>query len=299
MVAMAKMATQKKNSLNLMGVGLRGPYLSLFLDGNVKSVSWVEVITENYLPWKQNLVLKSTQNLEKVRANYEVHLHGVSLSLGSSDPLDLNYLKQLKTLKERINARLVSDHLCWSQIDGRHLHDLLPLPHTKEAIELVSENILRVQDYLKTTIAVENVSSYIQFAGDEMPEWEFVSDVVKNTGCQILLDINNVYVNSVNHGFDPRQYLSSLPLESVAQIHLAGHTVKNGFLIDTHDQPICEDVWALYKDFCLPVPTMIERDARFPDWSEIEQEIKAASRILRAKKTKGECVETPAIAARI
>jgi uncharacterized protein (UPF0276 family) len=271
-----------------MGVGLRPAHLSEFLDRAPKSVEWVEAITETYLPWAPERrrrvgphdyspsFLRPVETLERVRANLPVALHGVSMNLGSTDELNGDYLKALKTLIARIQPEWVSDHLCWTGVEGVNLHDLYPLPYTAKALAHVVSRIERVQQALGRRILVENVSSYAEFAGAEMTEVEFLSEVARRSGCGILLDLNNVYVSARNHGFDPRAYLEGVRFESVGQIHLAGHAERDGILVDTHDQPVPEAVWELFTWYTGRYglrPTMIERDANIPEWSELEREV--------------------------
>jgi uncharacterized protein (UPF0276 family) len=260
------------------GVGLRSAHYSQFLKTPPTSVRWVEVISENFMRWENGLLpSRPVKTLEQVRSQFPVHLHGVSLSLGSADDLNFNYLKRLKELVDRIEPEIVSDHLCWTGVDGENLHDLLPLPYTQSTIDWLVGKILRVQDFLGRRILIENLSTYLEYSSSEMPEWEFLSEIAKKADCGLLLDLNNVYVSSVNHGFNPLDYLRSLPTERVGQIHLAGHRVEaDGLLIDTHDAPVCDDVWTLYEWYVENHPsvsTMIERDGNIPDWEELETEI--------------------------
>lgn len=264
------------------GVGLRPTHYSQFTESSPvvrnKIVNWVEVISENFMRWPDGFLPGSPiQNLERVRSLMPVHLHGVSMSLGSADPLNKDYLIRLKELMDRIQPELISDHLCWTGVDGENLHDLLPLPYTEATIRWVSEKILRAQDFLGRRMVIENLSSYVEFQQSGMPEWEFLSEIAKRADCGILLDINNVYVSSRNHAFNPMEYLKNIPIERVAQIHLAGHSVQDdGFLIDTHSTPVCDDVWALFRWFTKQYgmkSTMIERDENIPEWAELEKEL--------------------------
>jgi uncharacterized protein (UPF0276 family) len=221
--------------------------------------------------------------LDAVRGLAPVVLHGVSLNLGSSDPLDRSYLDALAALAQRCQAAWVSDHLCWTGVDAHQLHDLLPLPLTEEAIAHVAQRIARVQDRLGRRIAVENVSSYLSFRADAMPEWEFLVAVAQAADCGILLDVNNVFVSAHNHGFDARAYLDAIPPERVFQIHLAGHSEAGGLLIDTHDHPVHEEVWSLYEHALTrlgPVSTLIEWDDRIPTWDALEAQALRARAIL-------------------
>ena len=220
--------------------------------------------------------------LDKVRRDYPVVMHGVSMSVGTIEGPSDAYLRALKALVDRIEPLWVSDHLCWTGTMGRNLHDLLPLPYTEEALAVVVRNVLRVQDYLQRPILLENVSSYLSFNDDAFQEWDFVSAVAEQSGSLILLDVNNVYVSSVNHGFDPEAYLRALPVGRVQQIHLAGHSVQEGIIIDTHDHPVADPVWALYESALRrygPVSTMIERDDAIPPLAELAAELQRARAI--------------------
>lgn len=257
------------------GIGYRWRYTDDLLQGS-DSIDWVEALTENYFRIAGERELGAIEKLERIRARYPVVLHGVSLSLGSTDPLEAAYLKQWKELIERIQPEWVSDHLCWTGVDGKNLHDLLPLPYTTHALDHVVDRISRVQDFLGRRILVENVSSYVEFKSNEMPEWEFVRAVAEKADCGILLDINNVYVSSVNHGFSAKDYLRAIPIERVGQIHLAGYTEKDGYLVDTHSKPVAEPVWELYRWFtsqCTGISTMIEWDSEFPEWKTLCHEV--------------------------
>jgi uncharacterized protein (UPF0276 family) len=260
-----------------IGVGLRGPYFSLFSENSSPStVQWVEVISENYMNWAKVSAFRPLANLEKVRRNLPVILHGVSLSIGSCSPLNIPYLQSLKDLVEAIQPPWISDHLCWTGVHGQNLHDLLPLPYTTETLALVVRKVAQTQEFLKRPILLENPSTYLQFSHDEMTEWEFLAEVSKQSGCGLLLDINNVYVNATNNGLNPKTYLENLPHQAIGQIHLAGHTNKGSHLIDTHDEPICDAVWELYHWFTQKFglfSTMIERDDNFPEWHELEAEL--------------------------
>jgi uncharacterized protein (UPF0276 family) len=209
-------------------------------------------------------------------------MHGVSLSIGSTDPLDREYLHAVRMLARRIEPAWISDHLCWTGVEGRNMHDLLPLPYTEEALGHVAARIGEVQDALGCQILIENVSSYLSYRGSEMTEWEFLSEVARRADCAILLDINNIYVSSVNHGFDASLYLRGVPKERVRQFHLAGHSDMGGHLIDTHDHPIAPAVWALYREALAEfgrIPTMIERDDNIPPLEELLSELEVARRI--------------------
>ncbi len=264
------------------GLGLRIEHYADFLgtgaSGDKPPVPWLEVISENYMvPGGKPLHV-----LDRIRRDYPVVMHGVSLSIGGADPLAADYLDDLAALADRIEPAWISDHLCWTGIDRTNLHDLMPLPFTREAVRHVSERIARVQDRLRRRLVIENVSSYVSFAADEMTEWQFVAEVLKAADCDLLLDVNNVYVSSVNHGFDAEAYLDAVPAHRVRQIHLAGHEVHEHGLIDTHDHPVCDAVWALYRRVVQRlgrVPTMIERDDHIPPLPELLDELALARRI--------------------
>jgi uncharacterized protein (UPF0276 family) len=280
-IALEKIKNQKSNlktkSQDLgVGVGLRPAHYNEFLNKKPTSVSWVEVISENYMPWTTLGFGQALQTLKQVRTNYPVFLHGVSLNIGSADSVNKDYLDKLKKLIHEIEPAHVSDHLSWTGVNSENLHDLLPLPYTQETLTHTSEKIDFVQNFLGRQIMLENPSSYFEFQQSEMTEWDFISQLCTTSDCGLLLDINNVYVSSVNHGFDPLIYLNSIPKNSIKQIHLAGHTKKNGYLIDTHDAPICSEVWHLYRKSLQlygNISTMVERDGNIPEWAELEKEV--------------------------
>ena len=256
------------------GLGLRPGHYQAILDTR-PAVDWFEILSENYMvPGGQPLSW-----LDRIRARYPVVMHGVSLSIGSTEPLDRAYLASLKALAARAEPVWISDHLCWTGIDGKNLHDLLPLPYTEEALAHVAGRIMQVQDYLGRRILIENVSSYLTFRDAAMTEWEFLRALAERADCLLLLDINNVYVSSVNHGFDARVYLDAMPRGRVAQFHLAGHRDLGTHIIDTHDQAIVDPVWALYA-YALhrfgAVSTMIERDDKIPPVAEMVRELDRA-----------------------
>ncbi len=260
------------------GIGLRAPHHREVLE-SPPDVGWLEVHSENFFgPGGDPLRV-----LEAVRARHPVSLHGVGLSLGSTDELSLAHLQKLKALAGRIEPAAISEHLCWSSVGGRFLNDLLPLPCTREALGLVCERIERTQEFLGRPILVENISSYLRFAGAEMPEWEFVAETSRRTGCGILLDVNNVYVSACNHGFSARSYLAALPADRIWEIHLAGYEEHEGLLIDTHSRPVHEPVWALYAEALGrfgPVPTLIEWDNDIPSLATLVDEARKAGRFL-------------------
>jgi uncharacterized protein (UPF0276 family) len=241
-------------------------------------VDWFEAISENFMDSGG----RPLAVLEAVRRRYPVALHGVSLSIGSTDPLDSRYLARLKALSDRIEPAIVSDHLCWSGVEGDRLHDLLPLPFTEEAVRHVAARVAEVQERLGRQILLENVSTYVTYAHSTMPEWEFLTAVAERAGCGILLDLNNVYVNAYNHQFDPYAYLRGLPGELVGQFHLAGHTDMGGYLFDTHSRPVIDEVWALYREALArwgPVATLIEWDEDIPPFARLAQEADKARAI--------------------
>ena len=225
---------------------------------------WFEVLADNYLCGGGPALAQ----LDEIRSRYPMVFHCVGMNLGSVDPIDLKYLKKLKRNITRFDPAWVSDHLCWSAVSGRSHHDLLPLPYTEEVVRHVSERILSVQEFLGRQILIENVSSYIQYRDPEMTEWEFLSEVSKRSDCLILLDINNVYVNSVNHDFSPDKYLKGIPRDRVRQFHIAGYEEDEFVLVDTHGSEVSDSVWKLYKEairYFGPIPTAIERDNNIPD----------------------------------
>jgi uncharacterized protein len=256
------------------GLGLRVDHYDAILSQRL-AVDWFEALTENYLvPGGKPL-----HYLTRIRERYPVVMHGVSLSIGSTHPLDREYLSQVKALAARIEPEWISDHLCWTGVAGRNLHDLLPLPYTEEALANVVARVRTVQDILGRRILLENVSSYVTFRDSRLTEWEFLTAVAEQSDCLILLDVNNIYVSSVNHELDPHDYLNAIPIERVRQIHLAGHENHGDYLIDTHDHPVPDPVWDLYGAAVRRfgnVATMIERDANIPPLEELCAELTAA-----------------------
>ncbi len=265
-----------------VGVGLRPkhyPRILETLDPAKLGIDFFEAISENYMvPGGRPLRV-----LEEVRGTFPVVLHGVSLNVGSADPLDADYLAELTALARRYEPSWISDHLCWTGVGGRNLHDLLPLPYTEAALAHVAERVRRVQDRLGRRIALENVSSYFAYRADAMPEWEFLVRVAERADCGILLDVNNVFVSAHNHGFDPEQYLAAVPPECVFQIHLAGHSEQGPLLIDTHDHTVRSEVWSLFETAVRrlgPVSTLIEWDDRIPEFETLAAEAARAREIL-------------------
>ena len=260
------------------GIGLRAPHYREILDTR-PDIGWLEVHSENYFSRGG----QPLHYLERVRCHYQLSLHGVGLSLGSADGLRQAHLMQLKALVERFDPAFVSDHLCWGAIGERHLNDLLPLPYTEAALDAVCINVVRAQEFLGRQILVENVSSYLQFSDSTIPEWEFVGEVARRTGCGLLLDVNNIYVSAVNHGFDALHYLDAIPAHAVREIHLAGFDSNGMCLIDTHGKPVAGPVWNLYGEALTrfgPVPTLIEWDTDLPPLVVLLQEAAKAQEIL-------------------
>ncbi len=264
------------------GLGLRTVHYEDIL-ATRPHVDWFEALSENYMvPGGKPLYY-----LDRIRADYPIVLHGVSMSIGSTDPLDLEYLKELKALANRVEPVWMSDHLCWTGIATRNMHDLLPLPYTREAVNHVAGRISQVQEYLGRQILIENVSSYVNFEQSEMTEWEFLREIAERADCLLLFDVNNVYVSGFNHGFDPREYIDALPSQRIQQIHLAGHTNCGTHIIDTHDAAIIDEVWKLYSytiEAFGPISTMIERDDHIPDLDVLVAELDQA-RALAAQAT--------------
>jgi uncharacterized protein (UPF0276 family) len=268
--------TKKYPSLGF-GLGLRAEHYDHILE-HCPAVEWFEILTENYLVDGGNPIYF----LDKIRENYPIVMHGVSLSIGSSDPLNLDYLTKVRQLADRIQPKWISDHLCWTGMHQRNMHDLLPLSYTEKNICHVVERLKYVQDFYNRQILLENVSSYITYKESDMTEWEFISEIANRADCFILLDINNIYVSAYNHGFDPETYLQNIPVNRVQQFHLAGHLQCDDYIIDTHDHPIATNVWDLYakavKRFG-DVSTMIERDADIPPFEVLWEELEYAKAI--------------------
>jgi uncharacterized protein len=260
------------------GIGLRAAHYRDVLE-SLPAVGWLEVHSENYFG-EGGAPLRI---LERIRAHYPLSLHGVGMSLGSTDPLDRGHLAKLKALIERFEPGLVSDHLSWSSVGGRHFNDLLPLPYTEEALAHVSRRVLQAQEVLGRRLLVENPSSYLQPAESCIPEWEFLAELARRTGCGILLDVNNVYVSARNHGLDARRFIDSLPGRHVAEIHLTGFTSGDGVLIDTHSRPVAAEVWGLFAralERFGPQPALIEWDADLPPLSLLVAEAGYAQALL-------------------
>jgi uncharacterized protein len=273
------MANEKRPNLGF-GLGLRTDHYETILTEK-PAVDWFEVITENYLVEGG----KPLYYLDHIRADYPMVMHGVSLSIGGTDALNYDYLHQVKALADRIEPAWISDHLCWTGVNGVNLHDLLPLPYTEESIRHVVSRVNKVQDFLGCRILLENVSSYISYTHSEMTEWDFLSAVAEAADCFILLDINNIYVSAHNHGFDPHDYLENVPAKRIKQFHLAGHLDLGNIKIDNHGDKIIDPVWSLYATAYRkfgPVATMIERDDNVPPFEELLAELELARDIARS-----------------
>lgn len=266
--------------LNGFGLKLRHEHYQEILT-NPPQVDWFEILSEDYL----NVGGNNRYYLEQISQHFPMAMHGVSLSLGGCDPLDLKYLTDLKQLARDINAAHISDHLCWTTQNQLNSHDLLPMPYTTEAVEHISKRICQTQDFLGQVILVENVSSYLNYNSSELSEWEFINAILAESKCLLLLDINNVYVNSVNYDFDPLEYIRGLDLTRVGQIHLAGHTQQGKYLIDTHDAPVTQAVWQLYQGALQLLgrvpPVLLERDDNVPSLIELTAELAVARSLSR------------------
>lgn len=259
------------------GLGLRKDHYQTILDEK-PAVDWFEIISENYMVEGG----KPLHFLDRIRADYPVVMHGVSMSIGGSDPLDINYLTQLKKLAARIEPKWVSDHLCWTGNAHVNMHDLLPLPYNEEALRHVVSRISQVQDFMGRQLLIENLSSYLNYTTSDMTEWEFLSEIAKQADCLLLLDVNNIYVSARNHHFEPMDYINALPAERIQQIHIAGHRDLGNYVIDTHDEDVRDEVWSLYQqtaELLGPISTMIERDDDIPPLNELLKELNKAKNI--------------------
>jgi len=262
----------------MVGVGLRSAHYPRLLERPRPRVDWFEAISENYMDSEG----RPLEVLLKMREDFPIALHGVSLSAGAVEGPRPLYLERLKALAERVEPFVISDHLCFTGAHASNVHDLLPLPYTEEAIATVARNVARAQDVLGRRLALENVSSYITYSDSVMTEWEFLVAVAKRADCRILLDVNNVYVSAANHRFAPEKYLDAIPAELVAQIHLGGYSDMGTFLFDTHSRAPTDPVWELYRRVIarMPhVPTLIEWDEDLPDWAELEAQAAKARAI--------------------
>lgn len=261
------------------GVGLRSVHFPDVEEGRAR-IDWFEAISENFMIRGG----RPLRILEQARRVAPVVLHGVSLSIGSTDPLADDYLDDLVALAERVEPAWISDHLCWGSVGGHYAHDLLPLPYTEEALAHVARRIDRVQERLGRQILIENVSSYLTYVQSAMPEWEFLSEIARRSDCGVLLDVNNVYVSAVNHGFDPSAYIAGIPPARVGQVHVAGHTDEGTHLLDTHDAPVRAEVWDLYRQVVARVgrvSTLVEWDEHIPSWSVLVAEAERARSVER------------------
>lgn len=268
-----------------LGVGLRSQHFQYILD-NWPPVDWFEIISENFIDsqgWPRHV-------LDRVAERYPVVMHGVSLSIGSSDPLDFDYLAKLKRLAQEIGPAWISDHLCWTGILGRNTHDLLPVPLNEDTLRHVVHRIRTVQEFLERPLVLENPSTYVRFAADTLHEWEFLTAMAQEADCGLLLDVNNVYVSSVNHGFDPIEYITSVPSERIVQFHLAGHTHCGTHIIDTHDGQVIDRVWELYRlayRRTAGVSTLLEWDSKIPQFPVLHAEVLKARRYLAEEPATG------------
>ena len=259
------------------GLGLRAEHYPYILEYK-PAVDWFEILSENYMvPGGKPL-----DHLDKIRNDYPMVMHGVSLSIGSTDPLDSDYLKSLKQLIQRVQPCWISDHLCWTGVNGTNSHDLLPLPYNEATVAHIVDRVVQVQDYLGRRILLENLSSYVTYKSSELTEWDFINEIACRADCHILLDLNNIFVSAHNHQFDPVDYLNGIDVDRVMQFHLAGHSYNGEMIIDTHDHDVCDPVWALYaaslKRFGA-VSTMIERDDDIPEFTQLRQELAIAEDI--------------------
>ena len=274
------MAANRFNAFTNLGVGigLRIPHYRHILDKK-PACDWFEIISENYM-CDGGRPLKV---LDQILEQYEVVQHGVSTYFGSTDPLNREHLKRLKALVKRTKTPFLSDHLCWGSVDGTYSHDLLPMPYTFAAAKVTARKVREAQEFLEVPICVENVSSYAEFHASEMTEWQFLTEVVERADCGILLDVNNIYVSSVNHGFDPYEYLNNIPHERVGQIHIAGHSKYEKYTLDTHDHAPIDPVWRMYGHAlgrCGPTNTLLEWDAHIPTFDEVHSEAVKANRFI-------------------
>lgn len=296
--ASQRMAKASKNKLNEMngernlqrknlglGLGLRSPFHERVLKGDSKA-HWFEALTENYFGLKNQGRGNTLKVLEKVRENYPVVFHGVSLSIGSTSPLHYDHLDKVRALIRHIQPEWVSDHFCFTGVLGLNSHELLPLPYTRQVVEHISRRILEVQDYLKRPMVFENVSSYLEYRQSEMQEWEFISEIVNHTGCKILLDVNNIYVSSQNHDYKPMDFIRGIPLDSVWQIHLAGHNSESEIIVDTHDSHVIDEVWDIYCEVIQrtgPLSTLLEWDQQIPEYPVVETELFKVKKVLQER----------------
>src|SRR6201991_3830530 len=275
-----------------VGIGLRIPHYRHILNEK-PMVDWFEIISENYMVDGG----RPLEVLDQILEQYNVVQHGVSMYFGSASAPDPEHLKRLKRLVKRTKTPWLSDHLCWGSVDGRYTHDLLPMPYTFAVARHTAEKIRAARDFLEVPICVENVSSYAEYQASEMTEWEFLNEVVELADCGILLDVNNIYVSSQNHNFDPHTYVNSVPAERVAQIHIAGHSKFEKYILDTHDHPVLDPVWGLYAraiERCGPTATLLEWDDSIPSFDEVHAEALKANQYLNAQSAHNDPVAVPA-----
>ena len=257
-----------------LGIGLRSVHYQHILAERPK-VGWFEALSDNYMHTRG----RPLSFLDRIAERYPVALHGVGLSIGSSDELDLGYLAELRRLRDRVGAHWVSDHICWTGVNGRHGHDLYPVPFTEEALRHIARRVCQVQDYLEAPLVLENPSTYLEFKGSTLGEAEFIAALLEESDCGLLLDVNNVYVNAHNHGFDALGYLRRLPLERIVQLHIAGHSQAEGYLADTHSATVADGVWELLAEVWrlgVRAPLLLEWDAEIPEFAELERELARA-----------------------
>ena len=274
-----------------LGVGLRTVHFSHILE-NRPEVDWFEIISENFMDSGG----RPRYVLEQIAERYSIVMHGVSMSIGSTDPLDFEYLSKLRRLADHVGARWISDHLCWTGVAGLNTHDLLPIPLNEQSLKHVVDRIRTVQDFLERPLVLENPSSYITFTDSTLSEWEFITRMAEETDCGLLLDVNNVYVSSVNHDFDPVEYIKSVPHERVVQFHLAGHTNMGTHLIDTHDGHVIDPVWNLYRlahELTGGVSTLLEWDAKIPAFPVVHAEVLKARECMQAELVPMQSVSAP------
>jgi uncharacterized protein (UPF0276 family) len=263
-----------------IGIGLRTVHYAHILE-QLPNIAWFEIISDNYM----YTAGKPLYYLDRLAEVYPMVMHGVSLSIGSTDPLDFDYLRELKKLRNRIGARWFSDHLCWTGVAGNNSHDLLPLPYTEESLHHVIARVRAVQDYMEAPLLLENPSSYVEFAGSTLTEWQFLSLLSEEADCGLLLDVNNVYVSAHNHGFSAAEYLARIPAHRIAQLHVAGHTCEGDLIIDTHIGPVARPVWNLLGDaykMCGGASVLLEWDAQIPEFEAVWLEAQKATAVLGA-----------------
>lgn len=265
-----------------LGLGLRTVHYAHILE-QLPQVDWFEIISENYM-YTQGRPL---WYLDRISERYPIVMHGVSLSIGSTDPLDFEYLSKLRALRDRVGARWVSDHLCWTGVTGRNSHDLLPLPYTEEALKHVAERVRIVQDFLEAPLALENPSSYVEFHGSCLGEAQFLAALASEADCALLLDVNNVFVSAYNHGFDAHAYLDAIPFDRVVQFHVAGHSFEGSHIIDSHTGPVCDEVWKLLGRAWASgaeASVLLEWDAEIPSFDVVHQELLRAHDFIQPAK---------------